>query len=582
MKKVLVISPTGTLDNGAEISVINLMTFLKSHNYQVFNVFPSNPHPSQDKYIEKMKENGILFLKLPLLNWWWEESPAQLHGTKEERFYFYQKYIYDIRQYIKENNIDIVITNTANLFQGAVAAACENRQHFWLIHEFPAEEFAYYKDYIPFMADMSDDVFSVEGILNEQLATLFPQEKRPKTFMPYSNIDQSPVTSGTARRLISIGKINDNKNQIELLKAYIALNQRNLPLVFIGGWEESVKEKLDAIIKENELTNVQFLGHKANPWEYVTDQDVCVFNSKSESYSMVFVEATLKGIPTVVSDNYGYQSVQKVFKSGHSYPLGNIDKLVQLLKSILEDYEEYKTRSLYLQQKARQVYTLENAYASILKAIATGHPSTKKIIYPIKELLGSYNYDEFPWFIHNQKLTIFESEELDSFSAMNSHQKELAFSDDFMIEISDQCNFIRFDLSEQTGISAQISLYDAETKQFIKPLSYNAILENDVFLFLTQDPQMIYDVHQYHKKTLQFRYTLTSTYDSMVTHTFDQITRYQSNDIMRLESDISELTTQILSLQRESQNWKNQYLNVINSRRWTIPTKIINFFRRKK
>ena len=47
-KTILFISPTGTLDNGAEISIVNLMKFLVKKGYRVLNVFPDYKVPSQE------------------------------------------------------------------------------------------------------------------------------------------------------------------------------------------------------------------------------------------------------------------------------------------------------------------------------------------------------------------------------------------------------------------------------------------------------------------------------------------------------------------------------------------------------
>ena len=49
-KTILFISPTGTLDNGAEISIVNLMKFLVKKGYRVLNVFPDYKVPSQEEY----------------------------------------------------------------------------------------------------------------------------------------------------------------------------------------------------------------------------------------------------------------------------------------------------------------------------------------------------------------------------------------------------------------------------------------------------------------------------------------------------------------------------------------------------
>ena len=45
MKKIAFLSPTGTFDNGAEISIFYLMKVLKAEGYQVINVAPASfPH----------------------------------------------------------------------------------------------------------------------------------------------------------------------------------------------------------------------------------------------------------------------------------------------------------------------------------------------------------------------------------------------------------------------------------------------------------------------------------------------------------------------------------------------------------
>lgn len=49
----------------------------------------------------------------------------------------YNKNVKDIRNIIVDNKVDLVISNTVNVFQGALAAAFEHVKHFWLIHEFP-------------------------------------------------------------------------------------------------------------------------------------------------------------------------------------------------------------------------------------------------------------------------------------------------------------------------------------------------------------------------------------------------------------------------------------------------------------
>ena len=59
MKTVLFISPTGTFDNGAEISIFNLMRHLVKQNYQVINIAPDLNQAQQSDYVQKCEKNGI-------------------------------------------------------------------------------------------------------------------------------------------------------------------------------------------------------------------------------------------------------------------------------------------------------------------------------------------------------------------------------------------------------------------------------------------------------------------------------------------------------------------------------------------
>ena len=45
VKRILFVSPTGTLDNGAEKSIANLMIYLSENGYKIYNDYPENSTP---------------------------------------------------------------------------------------------------------------------------------------------------------------------------------------------------------------------------------------------------------------------------------------------------------------------------------------------------------------------------------------------------------------------------------------------------------------------------------------------------------------------------------------------------------
>ena len=375
-KTILFISPTGTLDNGAEISIVNLMKFLVEKGYRVLNVFPNYKVPSQEEYQAELQKAGIETYGLSAVKWWWEEAPGGSPGNHFERIQSYKKNIRDLKKIIISEDVNLVISNTVNVFQGAVAAAELGVRHFWLVHEFPEGEFAYYREKLDFISYYSDQIFSVSGALNEDLMNLLPKRKI-LNFIPFSYVKKINLKSSENSRIVQIGRITDNKNQIELLKAYRKLNI-NIPLVFIGAEDESYLKKCKDYIQSHGLDNVQFLGYRENPWFEVSEKDICVFTSKIETFGMVYIESLLNGIPTIVSNNKGYESVKDIFSEGEMYPLGNTDALSKMILDFLTNFDEKKQEMIHSREKILKLYSLDYAYREIIQQVNLDVPCKSK------------------------------------------------------------------------------------------------------------------------------------------------------------------------------------------------------------
>ena len=367
-KTILFISPTGTLDNGAEISIVNLMKFLVKKGYRVLNVFPDYKVPSQEEYQAELQKAGIEPHGLSAVKWWWEEAPGGSPGNHFLRVKSYNKNIKDIRNIIVDNKVDLVISNTVNVFQGALAATYEKVKHFWLIHEFPEGEFGYYKDKLDFIEYYSDQIFAVSGALQKELSQLLT-DKSILSFIPYSQISGTNLKTSSSHRIIQIGRITENKNQLELIKAYHNSNISNVPLIFIGAEDEEYAKKCKSYVKKNDIKNIHFIGFLEKPWDFLTDKDICVFTSKVETFGMVYIEALINSIPTIVSNNKGYRSVKDLFIQGEMYCLGDIADLSRHILNLLTNFSMKKNEMVQNKEKITAIYNLENAYKCILKHI---------------------------------------------------------------------------------------------------------------------------------------------------------------------------------------------------------------------
>ena len=114
------------------------------------------------------------------------------------------------------------------------------------------------------------------------------------SFAPYTQIETKEgvsLGSNDHHRIVSVGRLTQRKNQLELIKAFQMLNLAGNELVFLGAWDEDYKQLCDDYIVEHNLKNVSFLGYLDDPWSEITDKDLAVFPSSMETFGLVYVRS---------------------------------------------------------------------------------------------------------------------------------------------------------------------------------------------------------------------------------------------------------------------------------------------------
>jgi len=383
MKNILFVSPTGTLDNGAEISIFELQKQLKSKGFNVVNVTQA----SGDKpYIEAFEKAGIKNYMLNAVKWWWEDAPGPIQGTERELYHYYREHLNKIQKIVDDEKIDLIVTNSVNMFQGALVAAIKKIPHFWIIHEFPEGEFSYYLDKLDFINEYSTEIFAVQGRLQEKLQNLIPNRKI-YGFYPYTQTTNENLRKGNKTRLVSVGRLTERKNQLELIEAFHRLDDPEVELVLIGNFDKDYKEKVVNFIKENRIKNITLAGPKAQPWSMVTDKDIFIGPSKMETFGLVYVEALLHGVPSIVSSNPGHLSAYDIFGFGQFYDSGDVTQLTKLISNTLNDFDLEKQKSLSVLKDIKAIYSVENAYQEVIKLLEVNYEINNQSIRHLEKIL---------------------------------------------------------------------------------------------------------------------------------------------------------------------------------------------------
>ncbi len=563
--KLLFISPVGAFFSGAEVAISQLMLALQQRGHDIINVIPDNGAHKDEKYLRFMEEHQIDLRQLRTKKWWWKEAYNKIEDFEEDAiFAYYHKNISEIREIIKSEQVDLVISNTANLFQGAVAASQESVPHYYIIHEFPFGEFGYYKEKIAFMQETSEKIFAVYGDLYSELEKYIDSSKL-LPFIPYSHLEELPLQESFQGRIVSIGGINERKNQLELIKAFEKMQPTDKTLVFIGGWDEAYKRKLDDYIALKGISGIEFLGHQPSPFRLVRDKDILVLTSKMEAFPLVFVEGILAGAPTLVSETYGHNTVRKFFGTKNSYPLGDEKKLADLMTEMFTHFDVEIEEAQTLKARARKQYRLSELSKVFYEEFERGGQSPSNWALPLKNLLG--------WDISSTKLealadkvvTIYHSHHRPYYQI---DKKLLKKADVISIDVG-EADYIRLDLANQPGMYYDVTMVDIKTGKTLTPVHTTAIDIKERYIFVGDDSQIVYDTKALQHHCLEFSYKLLP---------FSII----SEDYKDYQNQVDNLTEDKFCYMRESEEYKRLYNSVINSRRWTISTKIINFLRRKK
>jgi len=166
--------------------------------------------------------------------------------------------------------------------------------------------------------------WKIDGIIGvSEVALKFLNSCRVPTTVIPNGIDLE-IFNSKARKIkkflegriniLFVGRIEERKGLIYLLRAYQILEKKfdNLRLIIIG--EGELKEKCQKFTKEHNLKEVYFEGEKTGRElvSYYQIADIfCAPSIYGESFGIVLLEAMACRLPVVAFDNEGYKTILK-------------------------------------------------------------------------------------------------------------------------------------------------------------------------------------------------------------------------------------------------------------------------------
>ena len=151
--------------------------------------------------------------------------------------------------------------------------------------------------------------------------------------------------------LVSVGELNENKNQEVILKALLRMRYRKKNLEHIrygicgdGFFANRIREDIRRWCLQDTVT---MYGYCRNVWEILGCADISVFPSRREGLGMAGLESLAMGVPVLASDNRGTREYMRQGENGWVCSWNDVS-------GFCEGLERLKTRTQAEKKRMKQ------------------------------------------------------------------------------------------------------------------------------------------------------------------------------------------------------------------------------------
>lgn len=153
------------------------------------------------------------------------------------------------------------------------------------------------------------------------------------------NIPQINLVEEREKVVVSVGRLERQKDQATLLKAFAIVRSKHPDYKLIIYGEGGLRGELELIAKELEIENsVEFPGRTEIIYEKIYRAKAFVFSSIYEGYPNALIEAMALGIPVISTDcEYGPSEIIQDGFNGFIVPVKNEIELAKRIEYIIEN-----------------------------------------------------------------------------------------------------------------------------------------------------------------------------------------------------------------------------------------------------
>jgi len=173
--------------------------------------------------------------------------------------------------------------------------------------------------------------------------------------------------SSEFKNVVAIGNLSQRKGFDLLLNVFARLKNEKIKLFILGDGAD--KEKLLKQKENLNLTNVEFLGNKKNPYPYLAKADLFVLSSRYEGFPNVLLEAGACGTYALTNDCPG--GIREIIQekiNGEIMDITQAEEFADKIKDLCDENQDKKLIIKNISSRFSKEIIVES-YESLLRSL---------------------------------------------------------------------------------------------------------------------------------------------------------------------------------------------------------------------
>lgn len=361
--KILFVAHSSVL-GGAEYCLDTTLEHLDRARFDPVVVFPSEGPMSA-----AARRRGVPAEVVPLIYWLYFRRSAWYWRNLAGRLV---PNVWRLVRLIRCRRVELVYTNTAAIFEGALAARLAGVPHVWHVHEVlrtgeQMEELlgldtmkrliVRASDRVVFESDAARRAFEATVVSPRSVVVPNCLRLRPE-------FEAEPMAASRARFGLEpddevvgfVGQFIDRKNPMLLVDAMARLGDRpHLRALFVG--DGPLRSRLEAVIADRGLVDrCHIVPFQSDVEPVMRALDVLVLPSRAESFGLVLLEAAAYGRPAVACACEGPEEIVEPGRTGLIVPQDDAGALAAAIASCFDGSRDRSAMGAAAQDRVRKNY----------------------------------------------------------------------------------------------------------------------------------------------------------------------------------------------------------------------------------